>query len=163
MAFPSAKNFLTLHGRRLCLFQGMVPGFNQANDSWLGGDAFQGVLQGVAAGLVTLAAQSSQALGFPVQAAVNQFSTVASGSYIILPPAVMGMLITIAHDGSNNAQVCGSAATLDTIDGIATATGVTLTAARRGFYLATNTALLASGTAAAVPGTWVSWYGLKSA
>lgn len=157
--FPSQKNFLSLHGRILGLFRGLFA----AGDSWLGGDQFQGVLEGVALGQTTLAAQSSQALAFPIVTAVTQFSTVASSSYAVLPPAVQGMRIEIIHDGSNNLQICGSATTSDTVDGVATATGVTLTAGRRVVLRALNTALVAEGTAAAVVGQWVSYYGLKSA
>src|SRR5208282_1710485 len=129
MALTTFKNFNSLHG----LLLGMVRGLGFAGDVWLGSPQglMQGILEGVQQGAVTLAAQSSQALGFAITYAVTQFTTVASSSYAVLPPAVLGMTCTIIHDGSNNLQVCGSAATSDTIDAVATATGVTLTAGRR--------------------------------
>lgn len=158
MAFPTFKNFMSIFGRRLGLFQGLM----SPTDEWLGGDNFQGVLNGTAAGLVTLAAQSSQALGFPLTAAVNQFSTVAASSFAVLPPAVVGMGVWVVNDGGQTLTVCGAAGTADTIDGVATATGVSVSNARRTYFKATATALTASGATAAVVGTWVSMGVAKS-
>lgn len=150
--YPSFKNFLSLHGRLFGLFRlGVSPG-----DCWIGGDQFQGVLSGVSLGQATTSSNSSQAAGFAITTAVVQFTTVASGSYGVLPPAVQGMEIEVINDGSNALQVCGSAATGDTIDGVATATGVAVSNARRSRFRALNTALAASGASAATVGQWVS-------
>jgi hypothetical protein len=158
MPFPTFKNFQSLFGRRLGLFQGIMSPF----DEWLGGDQFQGVLNGTAAGLTTTAGQSSQALAFKLTAAVNQFTTVAASSFAVLPPAVIGMEVDVINDGAAVLQVCGAAATNDTIDGVATATGVPVTNARRTTFCALNTALPAQGSQSAVVGLWVSMGAAKS-
>ena len=152
MPFPSQKNFLSLHGRLFGFFRGL--GF--AGDAWGGGDGFQGILRGVVNAQAITAAQNSQATGYAVISSLTQFTTVPAGSFAVLPSCIAGMEIAIDNDGANPLQVCGSAATGDTIDGIATATGVTVTNARRSVFKGLVTAQPASGTTPAVVGLWTS-------
>ncbi len=161
MAIRSFKNYLSIHGSMLGLYRGL----GTAGDAWLSSEdtsLFQGVLEGVAAGLVSLAAQSSQALGLQLTAAVNQFATVPGSTYANLPPAVIGMKITVINGGGSAIQICGSPATVDTIDSIASATGVTVTNGKNAIFIATVTAVPASGVVAAVPGAWFSIGGARA-
>jgi hypothetical protein len=70
---------------------------------------------------------------------VNNVTTTAAGTGVILPVGIVGMRITIFNAGANALQVYASAS--ETIDGVAGATGVPLTNAKRCeyFYLAANT------------------------
>lgn len=70
---------------------------------------------------------------------VNRLTTVASGTGVILPVGVVGMRIRIYQSGANPVKVYASAS--ETIDGVAGATGVTLTNALRCEYefVAANT------------------------
>lgn len=69
----------------------------------------------------------------------NRLTTVASGTGVILPVGVVGMRIRIYQSGANPVKVYASAS--ETIDGVAGATGVTLTNALRCEYefVAANT------------------------
>jgi hypothetical protein len=70
---------------------------------------------------------------------VNRLTTVASGTGVILPVGVVGMCIRIYQSGASPVKVYASAS--ETIDGVAGATGVTLTNALRCEYefVAANT------------------------
>lgn len=70
---------------------------------------------------------------------VNRLTTVAAGTGAILPVGVVGMRIRIYQSGANPVKVYASAS--ETIDGVAGATGVTLTNALRCEYefVAANT------------------------
>ncbi len=70
---------------------------------------------------------------------VNNVTTAAAGTGVILPVGVVGMRITIFNAGANPIQVYASAS--ETIDTVAGATGVPLTNALRCefFYVAANT------------------------
>jgi len=143
MAFLN-KNFLSLHGRVLGLFRGVIsPG-----DSYLGGDSFQGVLESTAD---TLTAHSGggQASALPLTAAINRVTTVAAAAdSVLLPPSQPGMTISVINDGANALQVFGTSP--DTIDAAATGTGVALTAAHRAYYVCVTA------------GAWQSNAGTKS-
>ena len=59
-------------------------------------------------------------------ATINEIAVVASGAdSVLLPPGVPGDVVVIINAGANALQVFGSGT--DTIDGVATATGVALT------------------------------------
>jgi hypothetical protein len=70
---------------------------------------------------------------------VNRLTTVAASTGVILPVGVVGMRIRIFHAGASPVKVYASAS--ETIDGVAGATGVTLTNALRCEYefVAANT------------------------
>jgi hypothetical protein len=70
---------------------------------------------------------------------VNNVTTAASGTGVILPVGVIGMRITIFNAGANALQVYASAS--ETIDTVAGSTGVPLTNAKRAdfFFTAANT------------------------
>jgi len=70
---------------------------------------------------------------------VNNVTTAASGTGVILPVGVIGMVITVYNAGANPIKVYASAS--ETIDTVAGATGVTLTNAKRCLYtfVAANT------------------------
>lgn len=70
---------------------------------------------------------------------INNVTTAAAGTGVILPVGSVGMRIVIFNAGANAIKVYGSAS--ETIDGTAGATGVTLTNAKRCeyFFVAANT------------------------
>lgn len=70
---------------------------------------------------------------------VNRVTTAASGTGVILPVGVIGMVITVYNDGANAINVYASAS--ETVDTVAGVTGVTLTNALRCQYtfVAANT------------------------
>ena len=89
-------------------------------------------------------------------AAVNRLSTVATGADSVKLPGVsaadVGIEVEIINDGAASAQVFGSGS--DTIDAVATATGVALANATRCKYTLIS---YASGV-----GAWVSQKTVKS-
>lgn len=70
---------------------------------------------------------------------VNNVTTAGSGTGVILPVGVVGMVITIYNAGANAAQVYATAS--ETIDTVAGATGVPLTNTKRAIFtfVAANT------------------------
>ena len=70
---------------------------------------------------------------------VNNVTTAASGTGVILPVGVIGMVVTVYNNGANPINVYASAS--ETIDTVAGVTGVTLTNALRCQYtnVAANT------------------------
>lgn len=108
----------------------------------------------VATGL-TATASGTKATALQLTASLNVLGTVATNADSVLLPTDrrVGDEVIIVNDGAANAQVFGAGT--DTIDAVATATGVVLTAAKRcSYYVASIT----SGVAA-----WVSNMGVKSA
>lgn len=108
----------------------------------------------VAVGL-TAAAGGTKAAALQLRASFNVLATVATNGDSVLLPTDRQVRdeVIIINDGAANTQVFGAGT--DTIDGVATATGVVLTAAKRcSYYCASITA----GVAA-----WVSSMGVKSA
>jgi hypothetical protein len=94
-------NFLSLHGRVLGLFRGLL----SAGDGWLGGDNFQGVLWGSADGLTALAG-GGQTGATPITTAMARFSTVATlNDSAILPVSQPGMSITVSNAGAAGMNV----------------------------------------------------------
>lgn len=104
---------------------------------------------------ITATAGGNQATAYQLTKSFNVLGTVATNADSVKLPSdrQVGDEVIIVNDGAANAQVFGYGT--DTIDGVATATGVVLTAAKRcSYYVASITA----GVAA-----WVSNMGVKSA
>lgn len=92
--------------------EGLATGF--------GGPGLQ--TQSFANGL-TAHAGGGQGSALALTAMVNRITTVATaGDSVALPAAVAGLLVTIVNRGANAAQVFGAGT--DTINGVATATGI---------------------------------------
>lgn len=72
------------------------------------------------------AAGSSQSGATQLSKVYNSVGTVAASSGVALPTAVVGLAIIVANAGANPLQVYGNNAAGDTINGFATATGVSL-------------------------------------
>lgn len=85
------------------------------------------------------AAGSTRADALQLAKEINNVTTAAAGTGVILPVGVIGMRIVIFNAGANAIQVYASAS--ETIDGTAGATGVPLTNAKRCeyFFVAANT------------------------
>lgn len=85
------------------------------------------------------AAGTSRADALQLAKQVNNLTTVAASTGVVLPVGVVGMRITIFNGGASAVQVYASAS--ETIDGVAGATGVPLTNAKRAdfFFVAANT------------------------
>lgn len=108
----------------------------------------------VATALVATAG-GTKAAALQLTSSFNVLGTVATnGDSVLLPTdAQVGDEVIIVNDGAANAQVFGAGS--DTIDGVATATGVVLTAAKRCSYYCAS---ITTGVAA-----WLSNMGVKSA
>lgn len=87
---------------------------------------------------ITATAGGTKALAYPLFATVNRISVCATNNDSVkLPPNPnVGQIVQIINDGAANAAVFG--ANSDTIDGVATATGVVITAASRAFFSCTG-------------------------
>ncbi len=85
------------------------------------------------------AAGTNRATALQLAAEINRLTTTASGTGVLLPVGVVGMVVTVYNAGANVAKVY--AAGSETIDGTAGSTGVNLTNALRCeyTYIATNT------------------------
>lgn len=83
---------------------------------------------------ITAAAGGTQAAARALTSAVNEVSVVATAADSVkLPPAVVGREITVVNsDAAESMQVFGSGT--DTINGVATATGVAQAAGRTAVY-----------------------------
>ena len=106
---------------------------------------------------IVATAGGTKALAYKLFATINRLTTVANNAdSVLLPtPLYVGQFVHIINDGAANVQIFG--ANSDTIDGVATATGVVLTAASRAFFTCTGV------TAGAVPVyAWRSQAGAKS-
>lgn len=68
----------------------------------------------------------------PLAKQINRLTLVAMGTGVVLPTAVVGMTVTLYNDGGDDVLVY--AANLETIDGTAGATGVTLTDTKRALF-----------------------------
>lgn len=116
-----------------------------------------GFIQKSVSNTLTATAGGTKALALPLTSAKNRLSVCATnGDSVLLPavsPADVGIEVEIINDGAANAQVFGQGS--DTIDAIATATGVVLSATKR----ATYSLISHSGTV----GAWTSNMGIPSA
>lgn len=98
---------------------------------------------------ITATAGGTQAAARVLTARFNQVSVCASANdSVMLPAGNAGALCMIANDGAQSLQVFGQVG--DTIDGVATATGVAMAAAKRGLFWCI------------APNTWLSFAGAKS-
>lgn len=68
------------------------------------------------------AAGTTQATALQLSSEINRVTTVAVGSGVMLPASSPGLTVLVINSGANPVQVYGSGT--DTIDGVATATGV---------------------------------------
>lgn len=103
-------------------------------------------------GPLTARAGGTRALATPVDYGINRVSVCATAADSLqLPAWIQGGEVLIVNDGAAAAQVFGKNGTTDTIDGVATATGVVLTNATRCWYYCDN-----------VAGAWLSFKGTKS-
>ena len=104
---------------------------------------------------ITATTSGTQANAYQLFATINRLTTVANATDAVkLPgPPRIGQVVQIINDGANPAQVFGHGT--DTIDGVATATGVALTNATRAFFTCT-------GVTAAGAYAWRSQAGAKS-
>lgn len=104
---------------------------------------------------ITATASGNQATAYQLTRSFNVLGTVATNADSVKLPAdrQVGDEVIIVNDGSANAQVFGYGS--DTIDAVATETGVVLTAAKRASYYVAS---ITDGVAA-----WVSNMGVKSA
>jgi hypothetical protein len=99
---------------------------------------------------ITAHAGGTQAAARALTCQHNRLTTVATtADSVLLPPSDVGMEVTIANDGANAAQVFGAGT--DTIDGVATATGVPLSATKRALFICLT------------KGKWISLMGIPSA
>lgn len=73
-----------------------------------------------------------------------------AGAGVRLPTSAPGLIITLVNDGASSVQVFGNTTDSATIDGIGTATGVAMAAAKRGQFICTTA------------GAWASTAGAKS-
>lgn len=85
------------------------------------------------------AAGTTRADALQLAKEINNITTAAASTGVILPVGVVGMRITVFNAGANAIKVYASAS--ETIDGTAGATGVALTNAKRCdyFFVAANT------------------------
>jgi hypothetical protein len=103
---------------------------------------------------ITATAGGTKALAYQLFATVNRVSVAASAGDSVMLPAkpFIGQMVQLINDGVSNIDVYGNGT--DTIDAVATATGVVLSAASRSFYTCTG---FSSGAYA-----WRSQAGAKS-
>lgn len=115
-----------------------------------------GFLSGSVEDSITATAGGIQATAYQLSNMFNIITVCATnGDAVKLPDSNhVGMEITVVNDGAANAQVFGLGS--DTIDGVATATGVVLSAGKRCKYVVKT-------PRATVAGKWVSNMGVKSA
>jgi hypothetical protein len=99
---------------------------------------------------VTARAGGGKALATPLAYGMNRITIVATAAdSVLLPKAADGAEVLVINDAAANAAQVFGAGT-DTIDGVATATGVVLSAAKRAwFYCLTD-------------GAWISLTGVKA-
>lgn len=85
------------------------------------------------------AAGTTRADALQLAKEVNNVTTAAASTGVLLPVGVVGMRIVVFNGGANTIQVYGAGS--ETIDGVAGATGVPLTNAKRCeyFFVAANT------------------------
>lgn len=88
------------------------------------------------ANAITATAGGTKAAAFVLTADMNRISVCATAAdSVLLPPAKVGATMAIANDGAASCQVFGAGT--DTIDGIATATGVAIATTKRRIFWCT--------------------------
>lgn len=124
-------------GYRLFTGQDLNAWRDQVNNAMNGTTAFP-QQSSTASGLT--AAGTTQANGFVLTKVINVITTAAASTGVVLPSAAtvgIGGVVIIFNAGASAIKVYGAAGTSDTIDGVAAATGVTLTNALRCEYYVT--------------------------
>jgi len=97
-----------------------------------------GLIKEQASNAVTAHAGGTQAAAIALTSMINRISTVTTaGDSAKLPTAAAGFVIFVFNDGANSAQIFGNGT--DTINSIATATGVPLPAGAVAIFIATAT------------------------
>ncbi len=82
---------------------------------------------------LTAHAGGGQANALPLTALMNRVTTVASAAdSVLLPPSVAGLTVTVTNASATAMQVFGTSP--DTINGVATGTGVSLAAGKTANY-----------------------------
>lgn len=103
-------------------------------------------------GPLTAHAGGGRAAATQLDYGINHVTVCATAADSVqLPNWLIGCEVLVINDGAAAAQVFGKNGTTDTIDGVATATGVPLTNATRCWYYASEAA-----------GAWLSVKGTKS-
>lgn len=140
------RNYFSLYGKLLGLARGVI----SAGDSVLVGDQFHGTLFSTL-DTITAHAGGGQANAFKLTAFINRVTTVGTAAdSVALPPSQPGMTITVINDAAvNSLQVFGTSP--DTIDAVATGTGIALAAGHRGEFVCVTA------------GAWQSYGGAKAA
>lgn len=107
---------------------------------------------------ITATAGGTKAAAYKLSATISRISVAASsGDSVLLPtPAYVGQILQVINDGASPIDIYGSNS--DTIDGVATATGVVLTNASRSFFTCTGVTLASPNPIYA----WRSQAGAKS-
>lgn len=83
---------------------------------------------------ITAFAGGGKANATQLTADINKVTTVATAAdSVLLPPALAGATVFVKNGGANSAQVFGQGT--DTINGVATGTGVALAAGKSGIYV----------------------------
>lgn len=146
MSFVSTflnKMFLSLHGREVGLFRLQLR--PSLRDNVLAGSDLHGVLVSTEDNISS--SGSTQSGAYQLTSFSNRLGTVASGSGVMLPPMQPGMNIFIANDDAANAGTVYPS-TLEpqttTIDGVAAATGVVITHAKRDIFTCFNVGTIVS-------------------
>lgn len=92
---------------------------------------------GTTTNAITAHAGGTRAAAVRLTASLNRISVCATtADSVALPPAKAGMGVIVVNDGAASARVFADTTTSDTIDGVAAATGVVLTNARRALFFA---------------------------
>lgn len=123
---------------------------DQINNAFNGNTAFP-QQSSTATGLT--AAGSNQATALALTKQINVITTAAASTGVTLPAAStvgVGGFVVIFNAGANAIKVYGAVGSSDTIDGVAAATGVTLTNALRCEYYVTAAGVWRSAQLGAV-------------
>lgn len=111
---------------------GSSVGNEQVNNLTLAGLLYESSLDSLVAH-----AGGGQANALPLTNEVNRVTTVATpGDSVMLPPSAAGLTIIVINNGTNPMQVYGAGT--DTIDGVATATGVSQMQGSNVIYVCTT-------------------------
>lgn len=107
---------------------------------------------------ITAHAGGTKAAAYILRSTISRISVAASSSdsVMLATPAYVGEVRQVINDGANSIQIFGQNS--DTIDGVATATGVALTNADRAFFTCTGVTLASPNPIYA----WRSQLGTKS-
>lgn len=98
---------------------------------------------------ITATASGTQATATLLPDGCNEVTVCATnGDSVKLPPAVGGMTVFVANQGAATLQVYGSG--IDTINNVATATGVSMTTGKNAVFFCIKSA----NSAAATAGEW---------